>query len=100
MVFGAALLLFAYLTFIGIATAQAIGLRFGVLRGWLLAPITGLSVLMLFVLALNQAGIPVRHFALALTFVLLVSGGAVVWWRPPILPIRRLWPFWAVLAFA
>jgi len=100
MALGAALLLFIYLTFIGTATAQAIGFRFGVLRGWLLAPVTGLSVLMIFVMTLNQAGIPVRHFALALTLVLLASSGAVFWWRPPVLPMRRLWPFWAVLAFA
>lgn len=95
-----ALLLFVYLMFVGMAAAQAVGFRFGVIRGWLLAPVTGLSVLMISVMVLNQAGIPIRHFALALALSLFAASGAVLWWRPAILPVKGLWPFWGILVFA
>ena len=95
-----ALLLFVYLTVLGMAVTQAIGLRPGVLRSWLLAPIAGLAVVMICVMVLNQAGVPVRHFALPLTCALLAVSTAVITWRRPTVPLKRLWPFWGVFGFA
>ena len=39
-----AFLLFAYLTVLGMAVTQAIGIRLGILRSWLLAPVVGQAV--------------------------------------------------------
>ena len=94
------LLFFLFLGILGIATMEAIRFRFGVLRGWLLAPITGLAVIMICAMVVSQAGIPARRFALPLTGVLLAASSAVIWWRRPLLPVRRLWPFWGILGFA
>jgi hypothetical protein len=95
-----ALLLLVYLTVIGMAVMQAIGFRFGVLRAWLLAPVSGLAVLTISVMVLSQAGVPVRRFATGLALVLLAASCAILWWRRPILPWKRLAPFWSVLVFA
>jgi hypothetical protein len=82
------------------AVTQAIGIRLGILRSWLLAPIAGQAVTVICVMVVNQAGIPVREFALPLAAALLAASSVVIWWRPPMVPLKRLWPFWVVLGFA
>ncbi len=95
-----AFFLFMYLSVLGTAVAQATRVRLGILRTCLLAPIAGLAVTMICVMVMNQAGIPVRHFALPLTGVLLAASSLTIWWRPPIIPVKRLLPFVGVLIFA
>lgn len=85
-----------FLAAIGRATLALCGWRGGVLRAWLLAPAVGLSVAVLAIMVLNQAGLPVRSFAWPLALGLAaVSAGAFLW-RRPALPARALAPFLAV----
>jgi hypothetical protein len=90
------LLFVALLAFLGRATLAACRWRGGVLRAWLLAPATGLAVVLLATTVLNQAGLPVRSFAWPLTFGLLAAAGVVWRWRRPVFPERALLPFLVV----
>lgn len=94
------LLFFIFLAIVGIATAEAIRCRIGVVRGWLLSPVTGLAVVMVCVMVISQAGVPVRGFALPLTSVLLAASCLMIWWKRPMTPLKRLWPLCGVLVFA
>lgn len=91
---------FLFLALIGRATLALCRWRGGVLRAWLLAPATGLAVIVLSVMALNQAGLPVRSFAWPLTLVLAAAATAIFFWRRPVLPVRALAPFVLVLLFS
>src|SRR5688572_17525844 len=90
--------LFAALT--GRAALAAAGWRGGVLRAWLLAPATGVAVILLSVMVLNQAGLPVNRFALPLAAVLAFATTAVFVWRRPCVPGRALIPFFIVAVFS
>lgn len=98
---------FAFVAVVGRATLALCGWRGGVLRAWLLAPATGLSVVVLAIMALNQFGVewgadglPIRTFARPLTLVLLAGAVAVLAWKRPAFPIRALLPFVAVVVFS
>ncbi|WP_414663837.1 hypothetical protein [Horticoccus sp. 23ND18S-11] len=94
---------FAFLLFtagLGRAVLALCGWRGGVLRAWLLAPATGLAVVVLAVMVLNQAGLPVRAFAWPLTLGLAVAAAGIFVWRRPIFPLKALAPFVAVAVFS
>jgi hypothetical protein len=93
-----AFVLFLFLTLLGRAALTTF--RAGALRTWLLAPSCGLAVIMIAVMFLNQAGLPVRSFALAVAVVLLAAGCSVLFWRRPAFPGKYLSPFFVVLGFA
>ena len=89
----------AYLALGGRAVFCLLGIRLGQVRTWLLAPALGLAVIGLFVMGLNQAGLPVRVFALPLLLATLL-GSALVLIRTRVPVPRALWPFAAVAVCA
>lgn len=91
---------FAFLAVLGRATLALCGWRGGILRSWLLAPATGLAIVVLCVMALNQAGLPVRGFAWPLTLTLAAAATAIFFWRRPPFPLRALAPFLVVIVFS
>src|SRR5688572_17659077 len=84
---------FLFAMLLGRATLSLFRWRAGVLRAWLLSPATGLAVIVLSVMALNQAGLPVTRFALPLALGLVVATGVIIFWRRPVFPTRALLPF-------
>lgn len=90
------LIFVAYLAVVGRATLEALHWRGGVLRAWLLAPATGLAVVLLPTTVLNQAGLPVGSFAWPLTVALGLAAVVILRWRRTHFPGRALAPFAAV----
>ncbi|MGH7943457.1 MAG: hypothetical protein ACREF9_00380 [Opitutaceae bacterium] len=90
--------IFLFAALLGRATLAACRWRGGVVRAWLLAPATGLAVIVLTVMVLNQAGMPVGRFARPLMLVLALATSVILFWRRPIFPVRALLPFVAVAA--
>ncbi len=93
---------FLFLTVVGRATLALCKWRGGVLRAWLLAPATGLATAVLAIMVLNQAGLPVKAFALPMTFGLGLFAAGVLFWRrrQTHFPVRALLPFFALALFA
>ncbi len=92
---------FLFLTFVGRATLAMCRWRGGVLRAWLLSPATGLAVVVLSVMVLNQdASLPIGRFAWPLTIVLAIASTAIFFWRRPMFPTRALVPFIAIVVFS
>lgn len=91
---------FLFTALVGAATLALCRWRAGVLRSWLLAPATGLSVIVLLIMLLNQAGLPIGRFARPLTIVLGIASAAVLAWRRPAIPVRALLPFAAIILFS
>jgi hypothetical protein len=87
---------FLFVAFIGRATLALACWRGGLLRAWLLAPATGLAVLVLGTMVFNQWGLPIRAFAWPLTLGLLAAATGIFLWRRPVFPTRALLPFVAV----
>ena len=91
---------FVFVAFVGRATLALFRWRGGVLRAWLLGPATGLAVVVLTTMVLNQAGLPVNAFAWPLTAALALGAAAIFWWRRPVFPARALAPFIAIAVFS
>lgn len=94
------LFLFVYFALLGRAVMVAFKYEAPVLRGWLAAPTVGLAIMTLAIMVLNQAGWPIRDFALPLLAGGLLFSAAVCAWRRPCLPVRALLPFAGVLVLA
>ena len=88
-----------FMAFVGRATLALVGWRGGLLRAALLAPATGLAVVVLTVMVLNQAGLPIRDFARPLALGLGLASAGIWFWRRPTVPWRAVAPFLAI-AFA
>ncbi|HVX57712.1 MAG TPA: hypothetical protein VHA37_08335, partial [Candidatus Saccharimonadales bacterium] len=91
---------FLYWVLLGRAVISLVYSRIGVLRGWLLAPGIGLSVLLLGLMVFNQAGVPIKAFAMPLTMILGVVALGVVGWKRPLAPTRKLLPYFAAVALS
>jgi hypothetical protein len=94
---------FAFFLFVAVVGRAFLALfkwQGGVLRAWLLAPATGLAVVVLSVMVFNQAGLPVRSFAWPLTAALVAVAIGVFVWRRPLVPLRALTPFVLVAIFS
>jgi hypothetical protein len=85
--------LFVYLAIVGQAVISLFRPRNGVLWSWFAAPTVGLCLLLVVLTRLSVAGIPVRTMGPWVTLALLVLAGAVLAWRRPALPLRKLRPF-------
>ncbi|HEY0863393.1 MAG TPA: hypothetical protein VGD97_04760 [Lacunisphaera sp.] len=94
------LFLFGYFTLLGRSVMVALKYEAPVLRGWLASPTVGLAVVTLGIMVLNQAGWPIRDFALPLLAGGLLFSAAVGVWRRPCLPVRALLPFAGVLVIS
>ena len=81
-----------HLALCGRATFSLLGVRLGHVRTWLLAPTLGLAVTGLAVMVLNQAGLPVQRFALALQLGTL-AGSILLLVRRRVSVPRSLLPF-------
>lgn len=88
-----AISLFVFLALVGKSVIEALSVRLGILRGWLLAPSVGLATVVLLTLNINQTGLSVRRFASALAAALAIFIAMVLWWKRPLVPWRRLAPF-------
>jgi hypothetical protein len=95
-----ALSLFCFFVLVGIATLSVLRFQESILRTWLLSPAVGLSVVVLLVLILNQAGMPVRLFAPWLLVGLFILSLLFLWFSRPILPTRQLLPFACLILFS
>ncbi len=91
---------FLFVAFVGRGTLALCRWQGGVLRAWLLAPATGLAVVVLAIMVLNQAGLPVRAFAWPLTIGLSLATTGLFFWRRPIFPALALAPFVALVVFS
>lgn len=95
---------FVFLAAVGRATLAACRWRGGHLRGWLISPATGLAVMLLAVMALNQADLPVRAFVWPLASILAVASLGLLFWETRrgrlVFPARALLPFAAVIVFS
>jgi hypothetical protein len=85
--------LFVFLAAVGQAVISLFRPRIGILWGWFVAPLVGLSTLIIIVTRLNVWGIPVKTAGPWTTLVLLLLTIAVLAWRRPVFPFRRLRPF-------
>ena len=85
---------------IGRAALAVCGWRGGILRAWLLAPATGLAVIVLTVMGLSQAGWPIQSFAWPLTAGLIGAAVGIFFWRRPAWPGRALVPFLGITLFS
>src|SRR5271157_3504375 len=88
--------LYVYLSVVGQAVVCLFRPRIGVLWSWFAAPTLGLSLLIVIITRLNVWGIPVRYAGPWTTAVLLAGAAAVIAWRRPRLPLRKLAPFLAI----
>ena len=90
--------LFIYLSIVGQAVVSLFKPRIGVLWSWFVAPAIGLSVILIVITRLNVWGIPVRTAGPWATGILLALSAAILVWRRPILPLRKMAPFlWIAL---
>ncbi len=90
--------LFVYLSILGQAVVSLFKPRIGILWSWFVAPAVGLSVLLVVLTRLNVAGIPVRVAGPWATLGLLAASLAILAWRRPVLPLRKMAPFLAIAA--
>ena len=91
---------FVYWAVVGRAVLALVYPRLGVLRAWLLAPALGLAVVLLGLMAFNQAGLPIARFTMPMTVGLGVSALAILAWRRPVTPGGKLAPFVLASVFA
>ncbi len=76
-----ALIFFVHFAVVGRATFALLGLRFGHVRTWLLAPTLGLAVTGLIVMVPNQAGVPMAAYARPLIIIITLGALGVLVWR-------------------
>jgi len=91
--------LYLYLTIIGQAVVSLFKPRIGVLWGWFAAPTVGLSLVVVIITRLSVWGIPIRTAGPWTSAALLAGSVAVLAWRRPSFPLRKLAPFLALGGF-
>lgn len=94
------LALFLYWTAIGAAVLAAAPARLNPRQSVMLAPAIGAAAATLPIFWLNQVGHPVRSYALPVLVLLALGAAAILWWRRPVLELRRMGPFFAILVLA
>jgi hypothetical protein len=92
--------LFIYLAIVGQAVVSLFKPRLGVLWSWFAAPAVGLSLLLVVITRLSVWGIPVRTAGPWTTVILLVLALAILAWRRPAFPLRKMAPFLIISAGA
>ncbi|MFZ1056270.1 MAG: hypothetical protein WAN79_11425, partial [Opitutaceae bacterium] len=85
--------LFIYLSILGQAVVSLFKPRIGVLWSWFVAPAVGLSLLLVVVTRLSVWGIPIKMAGPWATLALLFVSAAILAWRRPVLPLRKMAPF-------
>jgi hypothetical protein len=90
--------LFIYLSMLGQAVVSLFKPRLGVLWSWFAAPTIGLALILVVITRLSVWGIPVKTAGPWTTVVLGVLAAAVLIWRRPAFPLRKMAPFLLVAA--
>jgi hypothetical protein len=85
--------LFIYLSILGQAVVSLFKPRIGVLWSWFVAPAVGLSLLLVVITRLSVWGIPIKTAGPWATLALLLVSAAILAWRRPVLPLRKMAPF-------
>lgn len=81
--------IFVYFGIIGYAALSLLRSERNLLQNLLLSPAIGIAFTLLPVFWLNRAGLPVKSFAIPLTFVLFFISIAIIFIRQPIIPFRQ-----------
>jgi hypothetical protein len=93
------LCLFIYWTILGRAVLACAYPKFGVLRGWLVAPALGLSTVLVGLMVLNQAGLGIGVFATPMTIVLGLVALVVLFRQRTTFP-RAAAPYFAAVVIS
>src|SRR5882757_10525748 len=89
--------IFLFFTAVGQAVLSGLKVRFGVLWSWFLSPTLGMGITVLVVNFFSKWGQPIRAIGPAATIALFVVSVAILIWRRPAFPVRKLLPFITVL---
>lgn len=92
--------LFLVFFLIGFAVLSACLPRLRVAQGILVSPSVGIAATILPVFFINRAGFPVKDFGYILLFALIAFSIAVLVWRRPVFPFRRVLSFASILVVA
>jgi hypothetical protein len=98
--FGLSLGILAFLTLVGYAVVTALRKQRNVLQDLLVAPVAGLSAVLIPVATLNRLGLPVGAFAAEAGLGLLALAALLLHRTRPIVPMRRYAPFAGAMLFA
>ena len=91
------LAIFSFWSILGYGLVSVLHTRRNLLQNALLSPVTGVAATVLLVIWINCLGVPVRYGGPAATLILAALSGVILWRYRPILPLRRVLPFAAVL---
>lgn len=91
---------FAFLTLVGYAILSLLAADEEPVYRLLLAPVTGAAAVMICTFLINQLGVPVGRFGLALSIAFTLASVAVLWRRGQRVPARDAWPFVILVMFA
>lgn len=92
--------LFLYWMAVGYAVLALLPARVGPRRELMLAPAIGASLVTLAIFWPNQLGFAVRSYATPTLVAVGIAAAAVLWWKRPLFPARRMKAFFAVLLAA
>lgn len=89
--------LFLFWSFLGRTVVAFFNPSFGSLRSCLIAPAVGLSVMVVILMVVNQAGLSLGLAALPVTLIVFLLG-IYLWWKSkPDVPFKALLPFIGIL---
>jgi hypothetical protein len=97
LAFALSVLALAYWTFVGYALTGVLAVRRPRISNLLLAPLVGISALILLLYSLNVLGVPVRYSAWPATLGLFVLAVVLLWARRPGFEVRRAVPFVVII---
>jgi hypothetical protein len=100
LAFSLPFIIFIYWTLLGYATLSLLRTQRNILQNILLAPTVGIAITLLPVFWLNRMGLPVDYFAMYLLITLFIFSLGILWWRKPLLPWTRYFPFVAIFILA
>lgn len=98
--FALPLILFGYWFILGYALLSLLHTQRNTLRNMFLAPGVGLALTIICIFNLSWFGLPVKTFAWPLCVVLLVLGIAILYYKKPLFPFRRYFPFFLIIIAA
>lgn len=87
------LLVYLFWAIVGRSLLAVFSPKIGVLKAWLLAPAIGLALMTVFLMVLNQAGLPIDRIASIFTIFIILLTCFTYWITRPIFPVKRILPF-------
>lgn len=90
-------ILFIYWGTLGYATLSMLRTQRNLMQNLLMAPSVGITVTLIPLFLLNRlVDLPLKSFSITVTLVLLALSLVILWWKKPLIPIRRYLPFAAI----